>query len=414
MATSATSANKVELLKRLYPGKVHEPFYKASKLASMCAKDTKFGGEGRYVNVTVSPTAGGSASFSDALASQKNSQDIRFFVTHKKEYQVFSIQNEAIARSQGDKNAIVELLKHEVGKARYAFSRAMAKRMWGNAGGSLCRLDSGVTLTSTKLSPREPTDITGFEPNMQLEFASDDGSAASPAGRRGAPDRLTASSVFRGRSDRYVTTSANLNTVSGITVNDYVFRRGDYANAMTGMRGWSPISDPSAAESFFGVDRTDYDLQRASGIRVNGSGADKEDTLQIAMAECQLAGGEVGDSVVCFVNPLDYADLLKSLGAKRERNDKSDGDIGFTYVEVYGAVGSCKCVAEVDVPKGYAWMQSPSKITLRTAGECPMMLAKGYPNQMLTASDDDAKQGRIGAYGNIFNESPGDTVIITW
>ena len=408
---SATTTNKLNLLKRLWGNKVSEPMYKASKLAAMCAKDTSFGGEGRYVIVKIGPTAGGSSNFADALASQDTDDPKRFFVTRKKEYQVWSVENEAILACRGDKNAVVDLLKTELGSARYAHSRAIAARFWAGAGGALGQLDSGVTLASTTLTLRSRPTIARFEPKMQLEFSSDDGTPVSPAGRRGLPDRLTVST--RNTRTGVITTSANLNTVTAITVNDYVFRRGDYANAMTGMQGWSPVSDPSGGESFFGTDRTLGDIQRLSGIRVSGSGAPYEETLQDAAAEAQLAGGEI-DSYVCFVGPLTYAKILKEMGSERERQGKTSGDIGFTYIEVVGAIGTFKVVSEVDVPDGYGWMANPKQITLRTLGECPMLLAEGYPNQMLTAHDADAKQGRLGCYGNIFNEEPGTVVIITF
>src|SRR5687767_12551264 len=134
MATSATVSNQTSLLKRLFPKNVAEPLYKRSKFLAEVKKDTNFGGEGIYVNVTIAPTAGGSSEFSEALANQDATQEKRFFVTHKKEYQVFSLQGDVIARSKGDKNAILEQIKQQADKARYSFGRAMAARAWGNAG----------------------------------------------------------------------------------------------------------------------------------------------------------------------------------------------------------------------------------------------------------------------------------------
>src|SRR5688572_10436179 len=104
----ATVSGQTPLLKRLYGNKVAEPMYQRSKFLASISKDTNFGGEGKYVNVTVGPTAGGSADFATALANQDQTTEIRFFVTHRKEYQVFSIQGDLIARSKGDKNAILE------------------------------------------------------------------------------------------------------------------------------------------------------------------------------------------------------------------------------------------------------------------------------------------------------------------
>lgn len=411
---SANTTNQLPLLKRLWGSKVAEPFYKASRFASMINSDTNFGSEGRYVNVTIAPTAGGSANFADALASQDATQEKRFFVTHRKEYQVFSLQGDVIARLKGNANGLVEAVKQQADKARYAFARAMARKMWANGGGSLAQISAAQSLATNVLTLRTPTDIVGFDVGMQLEFASDDGSSATPAGRRGGPDRLTVTAVNRGSASvaPTVTLSANLNTVSGITVNDFVFRRGDYSLAMTGMRGWNPITTPTGGDSFFGLDRSASDPVRLSGARIVGGGKPKEESLIDATAEAQINGIDLKQ---VFVNPLDYRDAVKEMGSKREiQITAKQAGMGFSALEVYGATGTLQVISEVDVPRGFAWCVDTDQITLRTAGDCPMMLNEDGVGKLLRAYDDDAYQGRIGAYGNLFQDNPGNAMIISW
>lgn len=407
---SATSSGKVSVLKRLWGDKVSDPVYKASKALALAKKDTKFTNEGRYVVTTVASTAGGSATFADAAAAQEAAREVRFFVTRKKEYQVFSLQGEYLAASEGDPKALVRGFEHEANKARYAFGRAMARRFWGNGGGSIGRINTGHTLTLSTLTLRSRVDVAAFEKNMQLEFATDDGSATSPAGRLGAPDRLTVS----GAIDRDAGTlglSGQLDTVTSITANCFIFRRGDYAAAMTGMRGWVPESDPSGGDSFFGLDRSVEDISRVSGIRVT-SGGSKVETLFNAGAEAQINGVEP-DTLFC--NPLDCSALLKELDS-RVYIDATDreGRFGFKAVHFTISSGDIKIVSEVDVPQGYAWLGNMDTIFLRTAGDAPRMLNEDGVGKMLRMADDDAYQGRIGAYGNIFNENPAEWVNITW
>lgn len=206
--------------------------------------------------------------------------------------------------------------------------------------------------------------------------------------------------------------SAALNTVPSITTSDYVFVRGDYNAAMTGLRGYVPVSDPSPGESFMGLDRTAADRQRASGIRVSGSGKTKLETIEDACAEIKI-NGVSASNLMLAVNPLDYAAIRKELGASVVINDvKGTNGIGFKTIEIYSHSGTIQIVSEVDVPQGYAWLFDPGDIYLRTAGDCPMDLTEN--GKLLTAYDDDAKQGRIGAYGNFFNENPGGCAAITW
>jgi hypothetical protein len=407
---AANSTNKLSVLKRLWGDKVAEPLYKRSKALALAGQDKNFTNEGRYVVVSVSGTAGGSATFADAVASQDAAQEVRFFVGHKKEYQVFSLQGLYLAQTEGNPKALVKGFEHEANKARYKFGRAMARRFWGNGGGSLGRISASQSLSSTTLTLRTRLDVAAFEKGDQLEFASDDGSAASPAGRRGAPDRLTISGAID-RDDGTLGMSAALNTVTGITANDYIFRRGDYAAAMTGLRGWVPTADPSASESFFGFDRSASDMSRVSGVRV-ASGGSKVESLINAGAEAEINGMEITDG---FINPLDLAGLIKELDSRVIIDVKSrDGSFGFKAIEFMCAAGTIRLNSEVDVPQGFYWLGNIDTVYLRTAGDAPRMLNEDGVGKMLRMSDDDAYQGRIGAYGNIFNEDPGQWICGTW
>jgi len=338
---------------------------------------------------------------------------VRFFVTRKREYQLFSLDGEFLAASEGNPKAMVKGFEHEAGKARYKFSRAMARRFWGNGGGALGQMHSGVTLSSTTGQFRTRTDIASVEKGDWLEFSSDDGTGTSPAGRRGAPDRLQITGAVD-RDAGTFTTSAALNTVTSITANDYIFRRGDYGAAMTGLRGWVPTADPSASESFFGLDRSAEDISRVSGVRVT-SGGSKVETLFNAGAEAQINGQEPN---VLFANPLDATALAKELDGRVVIDMKSrDGHFGFKAVGFTISSGDIAIISEVDVPQGYAWLGNDDTIILRTIGDAPRLLNEDGVGKMLRMADDDAYQGRLGAYGNFFVEGemgPGGWTQVTW
>jgi hypothetical protein len=191
-----------------------------------------------------------------------------------------------------------------------------------------------------------------------------------------------------------------------------VFRRGDYANAMTGAQGWNPITAPSAGVTFFGLDRGATDVVRVSGSRHSGSGSTKEETLIDADAAGAIHGAEVN---TVFCHPNDYRDLVKEMGAKQVIDVPSkETGIGFKGLMVNGQMGSINVLSDRDVPEGYAWMMDVNNYYLRTSGDCPKVLNEDGAGMLLRATDDDAYQGRIGCYGNFTCENPGHTVIITW
>ena len=408
---SATVDGKVSLLKRLYGSKVAEPAYKACKLLDMAKKDTKFGGEGKYAAIRLTQQASGSATFADALATQQAAQEVRFFVQHKKQYVIFSIQRDAINRSQGDANALMAILKTELDSARKKWGRMSSRRIYGKHGGAIARLNNSTVATATAtLGSR--SDVAAFERNQQIEFASDDGSPTVPAGRFSSgsvPVRRTVSSV--NRTAGTVTFDDLLNTVPGIATTSYMFWRGDYANVMTGLRGWCPETDPSPGESFFGLDRTAIDISRASGIRVAASGTMLE-TLEDAGQEAKLQGMDGGEKLVLCMNPIDVTKLRKELGGNATTYDVN-ATVGFKAIKIETQVGDVTILSEVDVPQGYGWLLDASDLTLRTAGDFPEDITDSNGGLLVDFSDD-AKQGRLGAYGNIFRDNPGETIIITW
>lgn len=411
MASSATTTNQSNILYRLNGTKLAEPLLKASRLMNRIKKDTNFRGEDATVHVKVSPTGGGSASFSEALAAQKASQHVRFVVTHRKEYQLFTVQGDAIARSKGDKAALLQILNNESKSARYAYARAVAHKGHGAGGGARGQLSNSSFATAVATLVNS-ADHVHFEVGMKIGFSDDDGTPASPAGLRGSPTYLTVASVDREAGT--VTFDANLSTVSAIAQNDYMHRVGDYANAMTGLAGWCPYTAPSASESFFGVDRTDYDLQRVAGFRYTaGSGGQMEETLIDAAAEADMCGISIKG---IYVSSRRYAHLLKEMGSSRQRTNKGDGDISYNSLVLVApnGDGEIDILGDKDVIDGYGWGIDESEMSFRTAGMAPDLLNHDGGTMLRQLPDDDAVQGRLGSYGNIFHENPGNSLIITF
>lgn len=399
----STSAAHTPLLKRLYGSKVAETTYKRDKLLELCKKDTAFRGEDKAITVAIAPTAGGSASFSAAVAAQEATVEVRFTITRKREYQLYTIDNEAIEASKGNTAAIVEILKRQVGGAKKQFDEAIARRAHSPGGGSIGRLPASITSSGTTVSLLDRTDIVGtWYKNTLVDFDDGDGTGTSPGTvRAGGPLKVTAID----RDNATITFNATLDTISGIAANDYVFRYGDFGNAMTGIQGWEPISDPSSS-AFFGVDRT-ADLAKLSGVRVDGLGKPKEETIQDAGVEAQINGFTPKH---VFINSLNFKDIGKELGGQRVQ-EGATGQIGFERIVVHVATGPVTVHSSPFVKLGYFWMGDAENLVLGTAGECPMDLTFGNTMLLPTA---DARQGRIGCYGNFWVDNPGEWVVGKW
>lgn len=405
-ADAATSV--LPLLKRLYPNGIGWNGFKKSKALGDMSKDTNFGGEGKYVNISLGPTQGGSANYQTAYANQGPTTEERFFVTHRTEYQLARIKGSAIARSMGDKNAILRIVKHEFDRAGYAFGRSMAAAVWGNGGGSLGIIDSTTTLGSTSLVLSKLSDVRKFEPGTWIQLSSDDGTGTSPAGVRDGGKQLQVLSIDA--TTKTLNLSANINTISGAAVADYVFRAGDYGVKMTGIPGWV-VAGTVTSTAFYGVDRTQHRV-RLAGYYHDGGGKPKEQTLIDACAEAMLLGAEPRKF---WLNPLDYRDLLKEVGSDRvvPVNTEKPG-ISYKALEFETPNGTATLVSEGEVPQGECYGIEGDNMELATAGECPRLLDFDGNGRLMRVQGEDAVGFEIGAYGNFCVKNTGDCIAIKW
>jgi hypothetical protein len=407
---AATAASQVALYKRMYPNGIADVMYKKSVALADCKKKTDFGGEGAYINIATSGTSGGSADFPTALANQGPSTQKRFFITHKTEYQVASVTGKAIATSNGDKMAILKVLKVEMDKANYKFVLALSSRFFGNGGGSLGQVLSGSATATITL--KVIADTTRFEIGDWIQGSVDNGTGTSPAGVRSGIGGNQIQIVSMNRGTGTLTASGNWNTI-GVADADFLFRSGDYSVAFTGIAGWNPLTAPTAGDSFFGMDRSIGDLARQAGDRYSANaGGSMEDSLlnagaQVANLSSRLPRG--------YVNPITFNGIVKELGSKRVVDSTNrEGQTGFKGIQVYSGMGVIEIVSDPFMTQGYCRMIDPDDVTLMTAGECPNPLNWGGAQSTQVMLNADAVQFRIGAYGEFGYEMNNIPTVVTF
>ncbi len=408
----ATQASQIALYKRLYPKGIADVMYKKSIALADIKKKTDFGGEGAYINVATSGTSGGSADFATALANQGPSTQKRFFITHRKEYQIATVDGLAIATSKDDKMSVLRTLKVEMDKANYKFTLALSSKFFGNAGGALGQISAGSNVATVTITLAQPADIVKFEIGDWIQTASDNGSGSSPAGVNGGGAQVQIVNLDRGLGTLTLG-SAWSTAIPGTAASHFIFRPGDYANAFSGLGGWNPVTAPTSGDSFFGMDRSVGDLTRQAGDRYSAnSGGSYEDSILNASAQAAMLTSRLPRT---YVNPLDFVQLVKELGSKRIVDAKNrEGSTGFKGIEVYTSSGVTEVVADAFAPKGFGRMVDPDDISLMTAGECPGPLNWGGAQSTQVLANADAVQFRIGAYGNYGYEMNNVPIVITW
>lgn len=418
---NANATNKISILQRMYGPDLIEHQFDRDPYAQEMKKDTGGFGEGRHVVIRVSQIGGFGPDFARALANKKPEGEKRFFVTEKKLYGLFGIDGLFMRKAKGKPNSLIRGFD---GGMRSALRRCYAeldRQMWGDAGGSIGQLSASTTLASTTALFRTAKALFGlYGVNARIAFSVDSGTGTSPAGLRGpAPDAPTLLDVVGESWDANTyTTTQLLNTVPAITLNDFVFFDGYYANAMTGKRGWNPILAPTAGESFFGVDRS-VAPELLSGWRAPAQ-SNMEITALNALTEAARATiSQTGMRI--YANLTDWQRLVVELGAKYMRQPSDSKQVaGAKGIEVYGPKGTATVFGSNLVPPGNAWLGDPKSDTLLSEGPIPDVLDEDGLGKIVRSPTDDSYDTRLGGYANpIPNDSkgelgPGSWVIITW
>jgi hypothetical protein len=407
----ATLATLVNILKTQYEPKLGIAFYKKAPLAAQMRKENDFGGNNNRISLRFGAPQGGSFQFTVAQANASPSSDVGFMLTPSNDYQVSGIAGQAIAMGDGSEKTIYNALKGEQEGSMRNITRSLQIAMWRNGGGARSQGNSSYTITGKVATLAQSADIVGFEVGMRCDFSADDGynNGGTLGGvRKGGPltvvavDRVAGTVTF----DQAISP-----TLQGVTNADYIFRQGDYGLGCAGVGKWLPSTAPTTGDSFFGVDRS-VDATRLGGLRYKGNGGNKEETLVDA---AELASREGAEDLAGFVNNLDRADIIKSMGTRvrYDSSKSSEGDIGFRSVNIDGPDGDIPIYSDINVPRGTFFLLSMGDWSLKSAGGVPRLLDFDG-NKMIREANNDGYQWRMGGYFQVGCDAPGESMQGTW
>ena len=374
------------------------------------AKSEEFGGNNARISLRYGAPQGGSFTFNIAQANATSSSDVAFLLTRARDYQVSGISGEAIRAGKGDDDTIYNTLRGEMEGSMRNLNRSIQISLWRNGGGQRSQGNSSYSVAGAVATLAQAADIVGFEVAMKVDFSIDDGynNGGALAGvRAGGP--LTV--IALDRTAGTITFNANIATLTGVQNSDYLFRNGDYSLGMAGVLRWIPPVAPTTGDNHFGVDRS-VDVVRLAGIRYSGGGGNKEETLVDA---AELASREGAEELTAFINNLDRADIVKSLGSKAmyEPSVSSDGDIGYRALNIEGPDGTIQIFSDVNMPRGKFALLDMSTWVLKSAGSFPGLLDDDGL-KMIRESNADGYQWRMGGYPQLGCEAPGYNLLGTW
>ena len=422
MATQLDIPAATAVLKQKYAESVPLLSYKRNPALGLCEKNTDFGGKNKSFPVRSSTPQGRGPTLAGAQGNKTASLYNAFILTRKTDYATATITGETIMAADGDDDSLIDALVKEIDGAIHTSMRNLALCMYRNGGGARGQIASTTTLASTTLQLANVADVTNWDYGMTFCTAQDDGynNNGTLLGLNGGG--FTTITVIGVDSDLgKLTTNVNISTIGGTTnsgVNDptatnttngsYLFQTAagvgsDYASMVSGFGAWLPFTAPTSTDFFYGVNRSSS--TRLSGNRITGGGQAYEDTLIDAATRIVREGGE---PTHCFMNPLDWAKLVKALGAKviYDRAESVDNpEVGFRSVELMGPDGPIKVIHDLNCPAGFAYMGDLSVLSIESAGNVPMILDLDG-NTILRNPTADSYDIRIGYYANMVVHAP--------
>ena len=220
-----------------------------------------------------------------------------------------------------------------------------------------------------------------FEVGMKIDFTGD-----LSATRAGGPLSVTAIN----RSAGSMTVGANLNTITGLTSNDYIFVQGDLNGKVSGLEAWLPSSVTST--SFFGVDRT-ADSTRLGGCRYDGSAQPIEEAMIDGLSFVEREGGAPTHGFMNFAN---LSNLKKALGSKVQYVDlQGPAKLSFKGVLIDGNKAPVAVVGDQNCPSLVSYLVQMDVCKLYSLGMAPRILDADGLN-MLRERSADAVELRLG------------------
>jgi hypothetical protein len=338
---------------------------------------------------------GRSATFSNAQTNSNYTKNVAFFLERASDYAIAKLTNEEIEAAEVDQGAFVRTLQHEIEGATKAAVTSEALSLAEDGEGTLAQIASSQNLTLTALTLRDPEAVVRFEAGQVIQFAS------AKVGGTLRTGSLTISTI--NRNTGVLTMSAALNTITGITVNDWLVIQGDFQAKPKGFSAWIPENDPTSTP-FFGVDRT-VDSVRLGGVRDDFSNLPIEEALVKAMKRVHREGSSAD---YAFLNFEKFAELENSLGSKVQYVDvmAKEVGVGFRGIKVNSGKLPVTVLADITVPSNRLWVVQQNTWKLASLKKSIRILDQDG-NKMLRVSNADSMEIRIGGYKQFGCMAPG-------
>jgi len=419
MATGNTPASIDALLKEYYDdGALVNETYIDNPLWARMSKQESIGNvTGRHFvhPVVFASSQGRSRTFARAQArgGATSEQSVDFLVPRVTNYQLATVQTEAVLQTKGDRGAFVDILTLITDNAVRNLGLAQAHSMYGTGSETIGQIaTAGITTSVITLAVADQS--LNFEVGMELDLAVDETTTAVEA------YGSNSHGLYVIKVDR-VANTLTVGTAAGAACNvtdaadgiptaaagDYIFVRGDRNLGMKGLEAWIPYGGVATNDSFLGVNRS-VDPVRLAGNFLDSTQLAVEDAFIQAANNVAKQGGKLTHF---FVPYNKYAQLLKSQSAKVTIVEEVNPDISFNGLQVLTAKGPVLVMPDRNCPANRMFGLDVNSWAYTHVGD-PVQMFNLDGNTWLRQSDADGLEIRFFSMGNLVCRVPGHNITI--
>lgn len=404
---AVTTSTIAYLLKKVYTQRdVENAVYSDNPLLALLRKESGFTGEVHIHAIRYRDQMGRSPTFATAQSGGQGSVGVtlgkQFSLTRVKNYQVYTLETEAILAGRDDKGSLLRTLTTEVDSALNNIGRDLAKDIYSRGAG-----ERGPLVSIAGSGPYTWTvgdNITNFEVGQTIVVST--GAVVTDALRNSGGGVVIVS------VDRALGTFSTATNPDSAAAGDHLFIKGDRQNAaittqaemlkLSGMDAWVPATAPASGDAFFGVDRS-ADATRLAGLRADVSALNPEEGVVTALA---LAAREKANPRHLFTTFTDCKNIQLALGSKVETEYVEVGDIGFSAVRFRGPKGDVRVMADANARPAVGELLTVETWALKHLADFLNTLDLDGASLSREASADRF-EGRVAFYGNLLCYAPG-------
>lgn len=390
MSTASTLTTVAYIYEKMYADGLGDAAMREHPLFASIAKNGNFFGESfRYSVKYGNPQAIG-GTFSTVQSNAGSSKGLQFEAYRKTKYGLITLNGEAIAASEGNRGALVDLVTNETDAVLAELIDSMAFDLYRDGNGVRGRRASASTNVIT-LTVAD--DARNFKVGMYV-IADDTLSGASP--------RVGSTYVTAVDEDAGTITLNSAAAITSFADNDYLYRAGDPATCVEGLSVLTPLTAPTAGDSFRGQDRS-VDPARLSGSRLDDTATNIEENAGRTAVKISQRGKKAS---AYYLNPTNFWTVARRLNAKVEYSSGgTSADYGFEYMLIHTPAGTMRTYSDADCPTNRAYLLNPENHYIRHLRELPHIVQEdGRPN--LRQASDDGIEVRVRSFSNYIQTIP--------